>query len=123
MLLTAVCALCQAHVFSAWILGLLLSSLAKYANHSNNPVWPFLHAGNGGHNVVGLVLAVAATAERISRPQQQAAAGRSVRRAESWSSAFTAAAGMGALIYALHTFLSDSGTMIAWTWTGWPVKG
>jgi hypothetical protein len=29
----------------------------------------------------------------------------------------------GSLVFGLHTFLADSGTMLAWTWTGYPIKG
>lgn len=33
------------------------------------------------------------------------------------------AAGFGALIHLLHTFATDAGTIIAWSWTGWPING
>ncbi|WWD19737.1 hypothetical protein CI109_104201 [Kwoniella shandongensis] len=31
--------------------------------------------------------------------------------------------GLGALIHLIQTFVTDSGTIISWTWTGYPVKG
>jgi len=34
-----------------------------------------------------------------------------------------AALGLGATFFALHTFLSDAGTIIAWSWVGWPIRG
>ncbi|KAK8853309.1 hypothetical protein IAR55_004013 [Kwoniella newhampshirensis] len=31
--------------------------------------------------------------------------------------------GLGALIHLVQTFVTDAGTIISWTWTGYPVKG
>ncbi|CBQ73327.1 related to CWH43-putative sensor/transporter protein [Sporisorium reilianum SRZ2] len=116
-----------------WLIGLLASNLAKYANHSNNPAWPFMDSTNGGHNVVLLVLALLAVAETALRPKydhlpvvrrrqghQNTAAGQ---KDETEGSFWAAAVGVGALLYAVHTFLTDTGTMIAWGWTGYPVTG
>lgn len=36
---------------------------------------------------------------------------------------YRVAIGFGALIHLLHTFATDSGTIIAWTWSGYPIKG
>lgn len=111
----------------AWLVGLTLTSLAKYANHSNNPLWPFMHSGNGGKHPLGLVLAVLSLAEVLTRPssgvRSSKAAGRRARAKETKMSEFQAALGVGTLLFALHTFLTDSGTMIAWGWTGYPIKG
>ncbi|KAK0483108.1 hypothetical protein EDD18DRAFT_1362080 [Armillaria luteobubalina] len=49
-------------------LGLLLSSLLKHANHSNNPVWPFLNEQSGGHNKTGIALALLCIIELLLRP-------------------------------------------------------
>ncbi|EST05218.2 Frag1/DRAM/Sfk1 [Kalmanozyma brasiliensis GHG001] len=122
-----------------WLIGLLASILAKYANHSNNPAWPFMDSTNGGHNVVLLALALLAVAEMALRPKFDYLPAVQRRRAvqavtsiqdgdlqasETASGSFAAAAlGTGALIYALDTFLTDTGTMIAWGWTGYPIKG
>lgn len=107
---------------ASWLVGLLLSSLAKYAFHSDNPIWPIQNHTNGGHNVIGLVFAVLASVEQISR-RAPVVGRKTTRQAESWGSAFAAAFSLGSLMYALHTFLTDSGTMIAWTWSGYPVVG
>jgi hypothetical protein len=114
-----------------WLVGLLASNLAKYANHSNNPAWPFMDSTNGGHNALLLALALVAIAEMAVRPKYDRFP--SLQRRQSSRSAFTgsktngsftvAALGVGALLYALHTFLTDTGTMIAWGWTGYPVRG
>jgi hypothetical protein len=34
-----------------------------------------------------------------------------------------AGASLGAFFFILHVLLTDSGTMIAWTWTGYPIRG
>nr|CDI53769.1 related to CWH43-putative sensor/transporter protein [Melanopsichium pennsylvanicum 4] len=112
-----------------WLVGLLASNLAKYANHSNNPAWPFMDSTSGGHNVLFLALALVAVAETGLRPKydrlpiiQRRQASNAVS-AESRGSFWTAALGVGALLYSIHTFLTDTGTMIAWGWTGYPIKG
>jgi hypothetical protein len=30
---------------------------------------------------------------------------------------------LGSLVFGLHTFLADSSTLVAWSWTGYPIKG
>ncbi|TKY85419.1 hypothetical protein EX895_005581 [Sporisorium graminicola] len=122
-----------------WLIGLLASNLAKYANHSNNPAWPFMDSTNGGHNVVLLVLALLAVTETALRPKynyspkirrrqghQNSSVGQkhnATTSGEATGSFWAAAAGIGALLYAIHTFLTDTGTMIAWGWTGYPITG
>lgn len=34
-----------------------------------------------------------------------------------------ASLGFGALIFQIHTLFTDSGTILAWVWTGYPIKG
>ena len=46
---------------SAFAIGLLTSSVAKYAFKTNNPIWPTMHAANGGWNKLGLFLAILAS--------------------------------------------------------------
>ncbi|KIS68947.1 uncharacterized protein UMAG_10320 [Mycosarcoma maydis] len=122
-----------------WLIGLLASNLAKYANHSNNPAWPFMDSTNGGHNVVFLALALLAVTETALRPKyshlpvvRQRHGRQSVTptqhnrvsvSSEQPGSFYLAALGAGALLYAVHTFLTDTGTMIAWGWTGYPITG
>ncbi|KAN0065714.1 Protein cwh43 [Thecaphora frezii] len=107
-----------------WLAGLCLANLAKYANHSNNPAWPFLNSNNGGLNGLALALGILCTLELWFRPQPL---GRSAVRFRSKDegrvSFWLAALGTGTLLYALHTHLTDTGTLIAWGWTGYPIKG
>ena len=105
----------------AWSIGLILSSIAKFANHTNNPIWPILHAGNGGWNKTGLILAVAAV-WRSTRPVTSSGGDYKPANRDKGSS-LLAGLGVGGLVFALHALLSDSSTMILWVWEGYPVRG
>ncbi|KAI1171524.1 Frag1/DRAM/Sfk1 family protein [Nemania sp. FL0916] len=104
----------------AWAVGLVLSCAMKFAWRTNNPIWPIMNADNGGHNGLGLGLAVLATLRftRHAHPTGKA----STARTESGSS-LLAALGVGGLFFGLHSLLSDTSTMILWVWEGYPVRG
>ncbi|KAI5121231.1 hypothetical protein M0805_007238 [Coniferiporia weirii] len=109
-------------------LGLGLSSLSKHANHSNNPVWPMLDEYSGGFNKTGIFLAALAVWELATRPISHVANEPTKEdtvpnAAESMSSWLPRSLSIGGLIFNLHCFLSDPGTLIAWTWTGYPIQG
>ena len=110
----------QTRIF-AWTIGLTLSSISKFANHTNNPIWPILHSGNGGWNKLGFALAVLAVLRstrqvKTTRSENIPATGRS-------GSAVLAGMGLGGLFFAMHSLLSDSSTMVLWVWEGYPVNG
>lgn len=103
---------------SAFTLGLLLSSVAKYACYTNNPTWPIMHGPNGGWNKTGIVLAILAalrTTRNVSPNTSLPNSGK--------GSSFLASLGLSGLFFAMHSLLSDSSTMILWTWEGWPARG
>ncbi|KAI1089270.1 Frag1/DRAM/Sfk1 family-domain-containing protein [Rostrohypoxylon terebratum] len=104
----------------AWIVGLVLSSTAKFAWQTNNPIWPIMHAANGGHNKIGLALAVLAT-HRFTR-KAPLNTGEATDESLGGSS-FLAALGIGGVFFGLHSLLSDTSTMILWVWEGYPVRG
>lgn len=106
---------------SAWAIGLVCSSVVKYANYTNNPIWPTSHAANGGWNGIGLILAVMAVLR--STRKSPATGSEIVLNAQKDGSSFLAAFGIGGLFFGLHSLLSDSSTMILWNWEGYPVKG
>ncbi|KAK0610176.1 Frag1/DRAM/Sfk1 family-domain-containing protein [Bombardia bombarda] len=105
----------------AWTIGLLMSSIAKFAWHTNNPIWPIMHAENGGLNGTGLVLAVLAAFRFTRRSPLQS--GGDVGVENKRGSALLAALGIGGLFFALHSLLSDTSTMILWVWDGYPIRG
>ncbi|KAL8834172.1 MAG: hypothetical protein Q9170_003873 [Blastenia crenularia] len=105
----------------AWTIGLIASSTAKFAFWTNNPIWPIMHAENGGWNKTGLLLAIVAifrstravnykrgTLEPFNRPHTPSA---------------LAGLGLAGLLFGMHSLLSDSSTMILWVWEGFPVRG
>lgn len=107
---------------AAFCLGLLASSVAKYACQTNNPVWPAVHAENGGWNKTGAVLAILAMLRMTRRPLDTTDVTPG-HHAVSSGSSIPAALGLGGLLYGMHGLLSDSSTMISWVWEGFPIRG
>lgn len=105
------------------VLGLsfILSSVAKLANHSNNPVWPSMNESTGGYNKTGLSLALLAVIELSLRPASKTPT--LIPKDTASRSWITSGLALGSLIFALHNLLADSTTLIAWSWTGYPVRG
>ncbi|KAI9597182.1 Frag1/DRAM/Sfk1 family-domain-containing protein [Syncephalis fuscata] len=116
----------------SWLLGLIASCVAKAAWRTNNPIWPIMNPQNGGWNMTGLLVGVAASTIAIYRDYQfltssrpssvdikTAAAKESMGRS-SWA---RASIGFGALLFALHTVFSDSTTPLRWAVDGYPHLG
>lgn len=108
--------------------GLILSSLSKHANHSNNPVWPMLNEEIGGYNKVGIALALLALLElgtrspaprRTSMPPQKGAGASSFHKHDIANHWLAPSIALGSLFFTLHCLLTDSSTIIAWSWTGY----
>ncbi|WFD30386.1 Protein cwh43 [Malassezia sp. CBS 17886] len=110
-----------------WLVGLLGMLLAKYGNHANNPLWPFLDGTNGGAHVPALVLGAASClpllvpgwdlVPPVRRARAPHAILRSARRFA------VASAAVGAWMCAAQTLLGDAGTVVAFGWSGFPVSG
>lgn len=105
---------------SVWVslaLGLLATSVCKYLCHSNNPAWPIMHKENGGYNeyaiFVGLVAAL--LTRKLVAPIS------TIER--KGGSLLLAALGLGGYFFCLQAYLSDSSTLIYWTWEGYPIRG
>ena len=105
----------------AWSIGLLASSLAKFASHTNNPIWPIMHAENGGWNKLGLFLAIAAILRSARQTTDNRGGFENV--VSPAGSHILAGLGLGGLFFGMHSLLSDSSTMILWVWEGFPVRG
>ena len=105
----------------SWSIGLLASSLAKFASHTNNPIWPIMHAENGGWNKVGLFLALAAILRSTRRSTDNRGGFETMDSAA--GSHISAGLGLGGLFFGMHSLLSDSSTMVLWVWEGFPVRG
>ncbi|KAF9039713.1 hypothetical protein BDZ89DRAFT_1060854 [Hymenopellis radicata] len=97
-------------------LGLMLASLSKHANHSNNPVWPSVNASSGGWNKTGLALAFLALLQFSLRPRElREEISPPIQRI----SVLSAALPLGSLLFVLHNLFSDPSSIIAWSWTGY----
>ncbi|KAL3426244.1 Frag1/DRAM/Sfk1 family protein [Phlyctema vagabunda] len=106
---------------SAWTIGLLASSVVKFAFQTNNPIWPTSHAENGGWNGVGFILGVLAVLRSTRRASPGVPDLTLQERKE--GSSLLAALGIAGLFFGMHSLLSDSSTMILWVWEGFPVRG
>lgn len=106
---------------SAWAIGLIMSSVVKFAWKTSNPIWPITHAANGGLNELGLFLAVLAVL-RSTRQRPGNSSELALQNKQEGSS-ILAALGLAGLFFGLHSLLSDSSTMILWVWEGWPIRG
>jgi endonuclease/exonuclease/phosphatase family metal-dependent hydrolase len=108
---------------SAFSLGLIASSVAKFANHTNNPVWPIMNSINGGWNKTGLILGILAVMRSTRRGTVGSAELVPIQQRKRGGSPVLAAIGLAGLLFGLHSLLSDSSTMITWVWDGYPIKG
>ena len=106
---------------SAWLIGLIASSIAKFACYTNNPTWPIMHEDNGGYNNTGIVLFGLALARLWARTPSNAITSANLEKAKGPS--FLAAFGVAGSFFGLHSLLSDSSTIILWVWDGYPVRG
>ena len=106
----------------AWSIGLILSSISKFAVYTNNPVWPVMHAENGGWNKTGILLAVLAILRSTRRNPSQSTEITTIAK-EKRGSGVLAAFGLAGMFFGMHSLLSDSSTMILWGWEGFPVRG
>ena len=106
---------------SAWSIGLIASSVAKFTFQTSNPIWPIVHAQNGGWNKLGLLLAVLAVLRSTRR--SNFTGGSPDLNDIHQRSPIQAALGLAGLFFGLHFLLSDSSTAILWVWEGHPVNG
>jgi len=80
-----------------------------------------MNENTGGYNQAGILLALLAVMELSLRPSPGVSTPMkkgSVSR--SWIGSGLA---LGSLIFSLHNLLADSSTLIAWSWTGYPIRG
>ncbi|PYI07489.1 calcofluor white hypersensitive protein precursor [Aspergillus sclerotiicarbonarius CBS 121057] len=105
----------------SWTIGLIMSSIAKFACTTNNPLWPIMNAQNGGWNKLGLLLAILAVLRSYRRPATSG--GDYLPTSGKKGSWLLAGLGLGGVMFAMHYLLSDSSTMMSWVWEGYPVRG
>ena len=96
--------------------------------HSLLAVWPIVHELSGGYNKTGIALACIAILNYASRPSSTPLASpapekQSPNKATASGSWLAASISLGSLLFTLHCLLEDSSTLIAWSWTGYPING
>ncbi|KAF8515385.1 Frag1/DRAM/Sfk1 family-domain-containing protein [Hysterangium stoloniferum] len=109
-------------------LGLIMASLSKLINHSVNPIWPIVDGKSGGWNKSGIFLALLAVWEYATRdlaenPDKAAGNPPSDLKGPFFNHWFLASTGLSGLLFSLHCFLADSDTLLANSWTGYPLTG
>ncbi|KAI3404032.2 CWH43 [Candida oxycetoniae] len=122
---------------ATFTMGLLATSIFKFLNYSNNPIWPIMHKENGGYNSVGIFLGLLGalltpvvdttvapkTSTSSSSTSSSSSSSSSPPPLNAGGSLLLGALGFGGYYFALHAFLSDSGTLVLWTWEGFPIRG
>ncbi|KAH9945479.1 Frag1/DRAM/Sfk1 family-domain-containing protein [Epithele typhae] len=119
--------------------GFLLASVSKHANYGNNPIWPLVDSQSGGMHKTAIAFTVLAWISWLKRVpvhegQRQAEERFDKHDETRWKNTKPPSPGpprhwlraslpLGALIFSLHSLLSDASTLIAWSWTGYPVTG
>lgn len=92
-----------------------------------------MHAENGGWNMTGLVIGIVASLEvmlrresreeRLIDPKEKDRDSTKDTKYKTGGSSLFAGIGLGALLFALHSLLSDTTTIISWVWDGFPIHG
>jgi hypothetical protein len=100
--------------------------------------WPVLDEYSGGYHKTVLVLSALSLLEFATRPSSSpypaplsvhgtsAALEHQKKRiadTDVYAPWFPSALALGALVFSLHERLMDPNTLIAWSWTGFPLKG
>lgn len=97
-------------------------------------VWPFVHEASGGYNKTGILIAILAIHSFYSRFANPATDSSTAQKTSDKSPVASSpetsrklwvvdGLALGSLIFSLHCFTTDSSTLIAWSWTGYPIKG
>lgn len=121
------------------LLGLVLSTVVKFANFSLNPLWPFMRTSpdpkleNGGWNTCGFVIGLLAYLDTVIRrpramvtaaPASGSDSGSTVAAARpTFLGAVGSVIGFASSFFLLHWLFTDSGTIIAWSFDGYPASG
>lgn len=107
-------------VSNHYLLGLLASTVLKYAYKTNNPVWPVMDEQTGGLNPQALTFAVMALLWGGMRHE-------TLRKREPNMNgalySLATSAGVGATLYGLQNFLCDAAILILNVSEGYPILG
>jgi hypothetical protein len=83
-----------------------------------------MNSSNGGANTIALALGVLACYDVLTRPVNSVSSpATTTRLPKGSSSSLPSTLGIGGLFFVIHTLFTDSGAIITWTWSGYPIKG
>ncbi|KAG9297374.1 hypothetical protein G9A89_009458 [Geosiphon pyriformis] len=113
------------HDAFVWTLGLIMSNVVKMAWWTNNPIWPIMHKENGGWNFIGLSLGIFASlvSTYLGRKKTQFQYTKNKEKPQKLKFWLYSALGFGALLFALHSLLTDTSTIMRWVYNGYPNTG
>lgn len=103
----------------SWLLGLVFSVIFKMGFFSNNPIWAIMNENTNGYNKTGIVVAIIFGMLAPFTNQIHSLPSKLPRSDFSFVAKFFVALGFGALIFSIHQLLTDSSTIIYWSWEGY----
>ncbi|KAF9579831.1 hypothetical protein BGW38_003748 [Lunasporangiospora selenospora] len=104
-------------------LGLILHNVVKQGWWANNPIWPIMHAENGGQNMIGLLLGILASAQIMTRKEPHLNEAKSIESSKVSEHWVQAAIGAGGYLFCMHSMYTDSSTIGRWALGGYPNTG
>lgn len=118
----------------SFVVGLLLTVVARIPAFTNNPIWPIMKPSIGGINHWGVALGLAGAFCAGTMVPDVQPAGKASLASKSSSKKekstppakippFAIASGLGAWFFYVTTFLSDISNIPLWVWTGYPLRG
>ncbi|SJM87241.1 probable protein CWH43 [Zygosaccharomyces bailii] len=107
-----------------WLLGLVISVVLKFACHGNSPLWPIIKSDNGGYHKSGLVFVtifgiLAPYTNAIHFSQRDETKEEPSQSHRGIGAKVLIALGFGSLMFGIHQLMTDSSTLIYWSWEGW----
>ncbi|RKP33857.1 integral plasma membrane protein [Dimargaris cristalligena] len=110
-----------------WLTGLVFSVIVKAMGRTNNLAWPIMNQETGGWNGVALVLGLAACVDILVRGgtafDSDPPSNLGQRGGASALAGLASSAGLGSLIFCLHSMYTDSSTISRWVVDGYPNPG
>lgn len=104
---------------SAFIVGLVLTIVARIPCFTNNPLWPIMKPSIGGINHWGIAIGIAGAAcAGVMVPDRTAAPIKAPS-----SSGVLLGFGVGSWLFLVMTFITDVSNLPLWVWEGFPLRG
>ncbi|KAK5781048.1 Cwh43p PWA37_001964 [Arxiozyma heterogenica] len=103
----------------SWLLGLVFSVIIKMGFYSNNPIWAIMNEDTNGYNKTGIVVAIIFGMVVPFTNQIHSLPSKLPRSDFNIFVKFLISLGFGALMFSIHQLLTDSSTIIYWSWEGY----